>query len=199
MASLPARIYYSIEEYLELESQSETKNEYHNGEIYAMARQGCASIFHNEILSNLIFLIKNSLKDKPCKVYPSDLRLQLIKSKLFTYPDAMIICGEPEFYQNRKDTVTNPTVIFEILSESTEKYDRGEKFSFYRELPELKEYVLISSLTKKVEKFKFIGNGEWIFKESKENEDFFLEVTKDSISVNDLYDKIDWALLEDKK
>ncbi len=196
MASLPAKIFYSIEDYLELESKSEIKNEYHNGEIYAMAG---ASIFHNKILSNLISILNRLLKNKNCSEYPSDLRLHLDKSKLFTYPDAIIICGEPEFYQNRKDTVTNPSVIFEILSESTEKYDRGAKFSFYREIPELKEYVLISSLTKKVEKFKFIGNGEWVFKESKENEEFFLETTKDSISINDLYDKIDWNLLNENE
>ncbi|HRG48514.1 MAG TPA: Uma2 family endonuclease [Leptospiraceae bacterium] len=130
---------FTESEYLELERNADFKSEYYNGEIFAMAG---ASLIHNEIVANLISIFNQFLKDKPCDVYPSDLRLRVEKSGLYTYPDITIVCGKAELLDNQFDTLKNPTVLIEVLSDSTEKYDRGQKFSFYRKIPSLKEYSL---------------------------------------------------------
>ncbi len=193
--ALAETVYLTPEEYFSIESNTITKYEYHKGQIYAMAG---ASIVHNEIVSNLLFAINKILSKEPCKIYPSDLRLRIEKEDLYTYPDAMIVCGKPEMLLNRNDTILNPKIIFEVLSNSTESYDRSKKFSLYRNIPSLKEYVLISSRSIKVEKFKSVGNGEWLFKDFNEFESFQLEFLdfKNLIPVNELYSKIDWSLAE---
>jgi Uma2 family endonuclease len=190
-----ARKTFTESEYLELERNADFKSEYYNGEIFAMAG---ATLIHNKIVSNLIFLFNQFLKDKPCDVYPSDLRLQVEKSGLYTYPDITIVCGKTELLDNKFDTLKNPTVLIEVLSDSTEKYDRGQKFSFYREIPSLKEYILVSSKTMKIEKFKRLEDGNYLYIESNEHQPFPIDSINMNLNLEDVYNKIDWTLVENK-
>ena len=190
-----ARKTFTESEYLELERNADFKSEYYNGETFAMAG---ASLIHNKIVSNLIFLFNQFLKDKPCDVYPSDLRLQVEKSGLYTYPDITIVCGKAELLDNKFDTLKNPTILIEVLSDSTEKYDRGQKFSFYREIPSLKEYILVSSKTMKIEKFKRLEDGNYLYIESNEHQPFPIDSIDMNLNLEDVYNKIDWTLVENK-
>ena len=131
----------SIAEYLERERHAEFKSEYFDGEIFAMAG---GSLNHSLIAANLIREIGLALKDRQCIVATGDLRVKVDATGLYTYPDATIVCGDLEFDDEKRDTVLNPTVLVEVLSESTEKYDRGRKSQHYRRIPSLKALVLVS-------------------------------------------------------
>ncbi len=156
MTAAPKRI--SIDEYLALERRSETKHEYFAGQIFAMAG---ASYAHNTLSLNFAGELRSSLRDTPCNVASSDLRVRTI-STLFTYPDVVVVCGKPEFDDEERDTLTNPVVIVEVLSRSTEGYDRGQKFLNYRSIPSLKEYVLVSQRQMLVDHFARQPNGQWL-------------------------------------
>ena len=124
-----------------------------------------ASREHNLILSNLIRLLSNYLLEKDYEVYPSEMRVKVNETGLYTYPDAVVVKGRPELEDEQADTLLNPTAIFEILSPSTESYDRGEKFSHYRQIPSLKNYVLIAQDKPRVECFTRQEKGEWLFRD----------------------------------
>lgn len=141
----PAIKYVSPQEYLMLERTSPTKHEYLDGKMVAMAG---ASLAHNDIVANLIGSIHTFLKGKPCRIRPSALRISIPSANSYTYPDATIICGKPEMIDDTFDTARNPAVIFEVLSGTTEEYDRGNKFLYYQRIPSLKEYILIDSFKK---------------------------------------------------
>ena len=128
------------EEYLERELQADYKSEYFNGEVFAMAG---GTPPHAAIIINVAGELRQRLKGKPCQVY-SDLRLRVAPTGLYTYPDAMVICGDLQLAEGRKDTVMNPVLIVEVLSESTQDYDRGQKFQHYRTLPSLIDYLTIA-------------------------------------------------------
>jgi Uma2 family endonuclease len=132
----------SPEDYLKYERLAENKHEYYNGIIVKM--QG-ASLPHNDIVSNIIREVGNKLKGKVCRVLPSDMRTVTPGKKSYTYPDAIIVCGKPEMEDDQFDTLTNPTVIIEVLSKSTENYNRRRKMLFYIHIPSLQEYVMINS------------------------------------------------------
>lgn len=156
MASIPdTRI--SSEEYLRGERLAEEKSEYVDGYVYAMSG---ASVPHNYIASNLMVIIGSALKGSPCKPLGSDMRTRTPSSRFFTYPDLVIVCGQPELHDEQKDTLLNPTVIIEILSPSTEKWDRGGKFARYQSIPSLQDYVLVSQDIPRVERFSRNGE-EW--------------------------------------
>jgi Uma2 family endonuclease len=144
------REWISVEEYLEMEARSEEKHEYFNGEIYAMSG---ASPEHNLISGNVLAELWRQLRDRPCRVYPSDQRVKIPDTGLYTYPDVTVICGAPEFDDSKPRSLLNPTLIVEVLSERTEAYDRGAKFAHYQRLPSLQEYVLVSSHQTRVERF----------------------------------------------
>lgn len=132
----------SAQEYLAFERASKDKHEYFNGHVLALAG---ASLAHNDIVSNLIREVGNRLKDKPCRILPSDIRIATPSGNSYMYPDATIVCGEPQLIDDRFDTLKNPMVIFEVLSPSTEDHDRGKKFFHYRQIPSFTEYILIDS------------------------------------------------------
>ncbi len=181
--------YISEEEYLEQERASETKNEYFDGEIFAMAG---ASRRHNLIVANVIISLGSQLKNKPCRVYPSDMRLKIKKTGLNTYPDVMVVCDKEEFTDEKQDTLLNPDVIIEVLSDSTEKYDRGEKFRQYRQVESLKEYVLISQDNRGMEKYFRDKNGQWVFTEADKKNPFIdLEPLGCILEISEVYDKVD--------
>jgi len=150
------------EEYLALERKAEHKSEYHNGEIFAMAG---ASERHNLIVANVIAELRAGLKRRDCKVYPSDMRLKIPSTGLYTYPDVIVVCHKPQFDDEHKDTLLNPTLVVEILSESTEAYDRGKKFEHYRKIESLAEYLLISQDSHKIEYYSRQPENQWLLSE----------------------------------
>lgn len=132
--------HYTPAEYLELEEQSASKNEYHNGEIRPMTG---GTTNHNTITLNTALLLKLALKGQPYKVFMNDVRLWIDRDRFYTYPDLMVISDQPIYQSQNQTIVTNPTLIVEVLSKSTRNYDLGEKFGYYRTIPTLREYLLI--------------------------------------------------------
>jgi Uma2 family endonuclease len=160
----PEKKIFTEAEYLQLERNSTEKHEYFQGEIFEMSG---ASIAHNEIFSNLFGELATKLKGKRCRPYGSDFRVSIPKNTLYTYPDISVICNEPDLTDSERDTYTNPTIIFEILSKSTRNYDQGEKFSLYREIDSLKNYILIDSQNFKVQIFSKNDDETWLLSEFK--------------------------------
>jgi Uma2 family endonuclease len=188
---MPSRphTFLTPEEYLEIERAAERKSEYFRGEMFATAG---ATERHVTIVTNLVAELRQSLKGRPCKVYSTDIRLRVSPSGLYTYPDVMVACGDLQFADDQKDTLLNPVVIVEVLSESTRDYDRGRKFQHYRTLPSLQEYLTIAQDEVHVEHW-LRPEGEWRLREFS---DLGQAVRLDSISCTlplaEIYDKVDW-------
>lgn len=183
-----ARKLYTEKEYLELERKAEFKSEYFAGEIFMMAG---SKERHNIIIWNILSGLHLAFKNKPCKAYPSDMRVRVAENGLYTYPDISIVCDKAEFLDENTDTLLNPIVLVEVISESTESYDRGKKFEFYRKIPSLREYVLVSTSHKKIEKFKR-DQTNWILTESEEGKPFTIESIQCLLNLEDVYDKVEW-------
>lgn len=152
----------SPQEYLRLERGAKEKHEYFEGRVVAMAG---ASLAHNRIVANLIREIGSFLQNKSCEILPSDIRISVPSFESYMYPDATIVCGKPDMEDEQFDTLRNPAVIFEILSPSTEDYDRGKKFFFYRQIPTFQEYVLINTDKSFVEVSRRQPDNSWMFEE----------------------------------
>jgi Uma2 family endonuclease len=150
------------EEYLRIERAAEWKSEYIDGEMFAMAG---ASPRHVLITTNLARELGNELREGPCTTYAVDVRVATDRRRHYTYPDVVVACGLLQFADELQDTITNPTLIAEILSESTEKYDRGARFERYRTVPTLAEYLLVSQGRVHVELYTRQPNGGWILQE----------------------------------
>jgi Uma2 family endonuclease len=182
-----AQKFLTENEYLALERDSSVKSEFYKGEIFAMAG---AKRTHNLIVTNLLREISAHFKGKPCKVYPSDMKVKNAKDRFFTYPDVTIVCGKAEFLNKNQDVLLNPLVIIEVLSESTEKYDRGTKFDLYRNIPSLNEYILVNSEERKIE--SYVREGEnWVYTESREGQPFSIKTTEVSLDLDEVYDKVE--------
>lgn len=153
---------YSVEEYLRQERDAIDKHEYRDGHVVAMAG---GSPDHSLIIANVIGETRNRLDGKPRRVYDSNLRVRAAGTSLYTYPDVSIICGQVELDPDDSlgQTVLNPTAVMEVLSPSTEAYDRGEKFERYRRIPSLREYVLITQSAPRIEMFFRREDGSWLF------------------------------------
>lgn len=193
MASQP-KDYITLEEYLELERKADYKSEYFNGEIFAM---GGASPRHVLIVTNVASELRTQLKKRPCMVYSTDLRVRVRPEGLYTYPDVVVICDAPQFADDRQDTLTNPTLIVEVLSKSTKDYDRGEKFEQYRAIGSLREYVLIAQDRYHVEHLARQSDNTWLLSETNRIEDSIELISIEcSLPLIEVYDKID--LLEAK-
>ncbi len=191
MSALPQKTYISPEEYLAAERESLEKHEYFDGEIFLMAG---ASDEHNTINGNIFAALHQQLKKRPCKVYQSDMRVQIPKTGLFTYPDIMVVCGKSEFLPNANlDTLTNPILIVEVLSASTESYDKSIKFDNYRSLESLREYVLVSQDAKKVMRYTKQADGSWNLIDfiGDKTEIAFVSI-ECSLTMEDIYDKVDF-------
>jgi Uma2 family endonuclease len=150
-------------EYLRLERQVEFKSEYFDGEMFAMAGGTRA---HSLIAINLAAELRNRLKSTDCVTYNADLRIKVAATGLLTYPDISVVCGEQRFLDEEEDTLLNPGVLIEVLSDSTEAYDRGKKFEHYRQIPTCREYLLVSQKEPRIEQFVRQPNGEWTLKEA---------------------------------
>lgn len=181
----------SPEEYLEFERSSEEKHEYLDGEVFAMSG---ARRDHNLIAWNIGSELHGRLKDRDCEAYLGDMRVLVPKTGLYTYPDVAVVCGERRFKDATEDTLLNPVLVIEILSDSTESYDRGTKFQHYRSIDSLKEYVLVSQTEARIEKYVKQGDGFWVLSEA-----VGLESTISFDSINceiplaEVYDKIDFG------
>jgi len=156
----PAKRRITPEEYLEIERHSEGKSEYLGGEIFAMTG---ASRQHNLISTNLSRELSQALRSRPCEVYSSDLRVHIPTTGLYIYPDVAVVCGPAQFEDALTDSLLNPTWICEILSPTTEAYDRGKKFEHYAAIESLREYVLVSQEAPRVEQYVRQGEGRWLF------------------------------------
>jgi len=150
-------------EYLEIERAAEFKSEFFEGEMFAMAG---GTVQHSLIATNLAGEFRNRLKGGRCVAYNADLRIKIEATGLFTYPDLSIICGPLRFAEGTEDTVVNPTVLVEVLSDSTEAYDRGRKFEHYRQIPTLQAYLLVSQQAPRVEQFIRQAEGRWLLEEA---------------------------------
>ncbi len=157
-----AKKFYTQEECLAFERQSSEKHENYQGEIFNKAGAGFS---HNKLQKNFIIEVGSFLKGKSCDVYGSDLKIHIPVNTLYTYPDAAIVCAEPESFDDENDIALNPVVIAEILSKSTQSYDRGDKFMLYRSIETLQEYILIDLLSVQSEHYTKQQNGTWILKE----------------------------------
>ena len=177
---------YSIEEYLELENAATEKHEYYQGEIFAMSG---AKMPHNWVTRNLLFSLMLKQKGKPCQPFGSDIRIHIEKNTLFTYPDISVICDEPMSLNDDGLNFLNPTIIFEVLSPSTRKYDREEKFKLYQDIPTLKEYVLVEPEAIYIEAWRINNQGAWEIKTYNDiNETLELPAIAVSLELKDIYE-----------
>jgi Uma2 family endonuclease len=178
------------EEYLAQERLADHKSEYFQGEVFAMSG---ASPRHVWIAANVTGEFRQHLKGKPCRVSASDLRLRVTPAGLYTYPDVMVVCGEPQYAEDQKDTLLNPVLIVEVLSDSTRDYDRGRKFQHYRKLPSLIEYLMIEPDEPHVEHWTRQQDNHWDFVEFDGlTQSLQLTSIGCTLPLTEVYDKIDF-------
>ncbi|MGB7760729.1 MAG: Uma2 family endonuclease [Bryobacteraceae bacterium] len=188
MSTLP-KTFLTPEQYLAIERQAESKSEYYQGEMFAMAGAGLA---HNVLVANLVAGLHTQLRSRPCRVLPGDMRVRVAATGLYTYPDVVVVCGDPQFSDQRFDTLVNPSLIAEVLSPSTEAYDRGRKFEHYGALASLREYLLVASDRAHVDLYTRQADGRWLLTSANRLEDTLeLESVKCRVSLAELYEKVD--------
>lgn len=180
----------SPQEYLTIERASEIRHEYYNGQMFAMAG---ATRAHNTIALNISRKFLEQFEDRDCEVYQSDMRVKVDSKGLYTYPDVVAAC-EPQFEDEEMDTLINPRVIVEVLSKSTEDYDRGTKFEMYRRLPSLQDYVLVAQDKMHIEHFQRQPDGRWILEEfDAPNRTLAFETSNCVLQVADVYTKVSFS------
>jgi Uma2 family endonuclease len=187
MSSQPTT-YLTPAEYLAIERKAEYKSEYIDGEIVAMTG---ASRKHNLIVFNIALEIGRQIKGRPCEGYSNDMRVRVPSTRLYTYPDVVVVCGEPQFEDDQVDTLLNPTLVIEVLSESTELYDRGKKFGFYRTINSLAEYLLVAQDEQRIEQYVRQADERWLLSEHRSPEEA-VELTsiQCSLELREVYDKV---------
>lgn len=184
-----AQPYITPPEYLAAERKAAEKSEYINGHVYAMAG---ASRVHNLIALNTASEVRAQMRGRPCEAYVNDMRVKVERTGMYTYPDVVGICDVPRFEDDHVDTLLNPSVIIEVLSPSTERYDRGEKFAHYRRLESLREYILIAQDIRRVEHYRREGDS-WLLTEVSEP-DAVLVIPSLSCTLRlaDIYDRVEF-------
>ena len=188
--STQPQTYLTPEEYLAFEREADVKHEYYAGEIFAFAG---ASRQHNLIVANVIRELGTEVRGRPCEVYPSDMRVRVSPTGLYTYPDVTVVCGEARFVDDQSDTLLNPTVIVEVLSPSTEEYDRAGKFEQYRKLDSLQAYLVIAQDRNHVEHWERQSDHQWLLTETDSIEDTIaLPSIACRLSVADIYEKVEF-------
>ena len=189
MASAARTTRFTPEQYLERERKADFKSEYDDGFITAMAG---GSPEHNTIAGNLFAEVRSQLKGRPCAAYIGDVRLCVGPTGLYTYPDVMAVCGERQFLDSEMDTLINPTMIVEVLSSTTESYDRGRKFGHYQRLASLQEYVLVAQDEVRVERFTRRGD-DWILSVFTNLDDTLRLASIDcEVPLREIYDKVEF-------
>ncbi|MFN6229760.1 MAG: Uma2 family endonuclease [Dolichospermum sp.] len=181
---------YTPEEYLELEEKALYKSEYRNGEIIPMTG---GTTNHNQIALNFASSLLYAIRGKKYRVFIGDVRLWIPEYREYTYPDVIVTDGKPLYAGKNNTTVTNPLLIVEVLSKSTKNYDQGDKFTFYRSIPQFKEYVLVEQNQYQVMHYSKTNKGEWIFREYKSEDDIVkLQHLDFEISVVDIYQDVNF-------
>jgi Uma2 family endonuclease len=194
MAAVAIQMKYTPEQYLAMERKATTRSEYINGRIYALAG---ASREHNLIAGNTFGELRSQLRGRACETYMSDMRVKVDTTRLYTYPDVVVVCGEPRFEDSHTDTLLNPAVLIEVLSPSTEAYDRGDKFAHYRRMESLQEYVLIAQDRMRVEHYARKGE-QWLLTEFSHEDDLLdLASVGCKISLREIYDRLDFSNIEE--
>ncbi|MDQ3747898.1 MAG: Uma2 family endonuclease [Acidobacteriota bacterium] len=194
MTALPQKKKFTPAEYLALEEKAEFRSEYENGEIIAMAG---GSFNHVQITSNVVRSLGNQLSGK-CSVLPTDMKVWVEKREKFYYPDITIVCGKPQFHQNRTDTITNPQILIEVLSKSTEAKDRTGKFWSYQLLDSFQEYILVSQDKAAVEQFVRQADGSWRYLAVIGEESVLRLMTVEAeLNLKEVYQAVDFETEED--
>ena len=187
--STQPKTFLTPEHYLAIEREAEYKSEYYQGEMFAMAGAGWV---HNLLVANLIAGLHPQLRSRPCRVCPSDMRVRVRATGLYTYPDVVVVCGEPQFLDERRDTLLNPSLLIEVLSPTTEAYDRGQKFEHYRSIESLREYLLVASDRVHVDQYTCQADGRWLLTSADRLEDSLdLQSIGCRLALLDLYEKTD--------
>jgi len=191
---LSAKLKLTPQEYLLQERRADTKSEYLNGEIFAMAG---ASREHNQISSNIVRLLGNQLLASNCSVYANDMKVRIARINNYTYPDVLVSCDPEEFEDEKQDILLNPLVIIEILSDSTEAYDRGNKFFHDQFINSLVEYILISQNTVHIEIFHRQNDNSWLYSAFHHQDDIVVVKSIEcTLSLKDIYRRVkcvDWV------
>jgi Uma2 family endonuclease len=187
--STQPKTFLTPEQYIEIERGAECKSEYFQGEMFAMAGAGWV---HNRIVANLIGRLYRQPRPSSCQVCPSDMRVRVRATGLYTYPDVVVVCGEPQFLDERRDTLLNPSLLIEVLSPTTEAYDRGQKFEHYRSIDSFGEYLLVASDRVHAELYTRQPDGRWLFTSTDRLEDSLdLQSVGCRLALLDLYEKTD--------
>jgi Uma2 family endonuclease len=187
MSAVLTQAHFTAEDYLKLERSASYKSEFHDGQIYAMTG---ASRKHNLITVNIAGELRSQLKKRPCEAYINDMRVKAAEAPSYHYPDITVVCGKPQFEDGQMDTLLNPTLLIEVLSPSTEAYDRGGKFAHYRKIPTLREYLLVMQDQPSIERYQRQGE-VWILSEAVGLEASVPMESIDCIlSLREVYDKV---------
>lgn len=187
--SLPEPSLLTPEEYLNIERKSEVRSEFIDGRMFAMSG---ASRRHALITINLQGELWSQMKGRACEVYPADMRVKVSPTGMYTYPDVSALCGEAEFEDAHIDTLLNPSVIIEVLSDSTELYDRVKKFAHYRRIDSLREYVLVSQNEMRIEHYR-LDAGRWIFSDVSGSDNVLhLESIDCHLPVSAIYERVEF-------
>ena len=185
------KTFLTPEQYLEIERKAEFKSEYFNGKMFAMAG---AKEAHNLLTMNVGFALHPQLRARPCRIYANDMRVRVSATGLYTYPDVIAVCEERHFLDDQRDTLLNPNLIVEVLSPTTEAYDRGRKFELYKAIESFTEYLLISSDRVHVDLFRRQPDGDWLRKSADRIEDVLdLQSIGCRLSLADLYEQVEFA------
>lgn len=190
MSTAPNRTKMSEDEFLAIERKAETKSEFHDGEMYAMSG---AQRSHILITGNLLVAIHAQLRGRDCEVYSNDMRVHIKETGSYTYPDIVSVCGEPRFHDDKFDTLLNPVLIIEVLSPSTEKFDRGRKFDHYSRVASLKEYVLVSQDQMQVDRYSRQDESMgWFFRRFRRPDEIVeLESIGCAIPLSAIYERVE--------
>lgn len=189
--STQPKTFLTPEQYLEIERKAEFKSEYFNGEMFAMAG---AKVAHNLLVANLLAALHREFRLRQCFVFPSDMRVRAGASGLYTYPDVSAVCGEPEFIDDQGDTLANPGLLAEVLSPSTEAYDRGRKFELYKSIASLREYLVVATDRIHADLYTRQADDRWMLTSAARLEDSLnLESVGAQLNLADLYEKVKFA------
>ena len=188
MTAEPAARLFTEDEYLQMERAADHKSEYYAGRMYAMAG---ASEAHILAVGNTQSLLQQQFRGRPCRVYSTDMRVRVSETGLYTYPDVVAVCGEPAFLDDKRDTILNPNIIVEVLSPSTEQYDRTDKFEHYQSLESIREVLFVSQTRVRVE--HYVRQDEtWVLTVYTGPDDVIpLKSVGATLFVRDIYDKIE--------
>lgn len=187
--------FYTPEEYLELEEKAEERNEYRDGEIIPMSG---GTTNHNKIAGNFYKKFPLTIESESYDIYMIDVKVWIPRYRIYTYPDVMVIKGEPIYEGNSRVMITNPLLIVEVLSNSTKNYDKTDKFKYFRSIASFQEYIMIDQYSFSVEQYVKQSEGLWVFKEY-EGEDAVLELESVNFKIpfKDIYERVDFSLSEE--